>query len=213
MKEGRFKSLWDRCANSNAADRGAEIYGQLKAHYMEPHRRYHTPVHIAHCLNQFDLARGQMDEPDAVEMAIWFHDVIYDAKAADNELKSAELFTELSGSDVSAEFNSKVRDLILVTIHRHLPETRDEKFVVDIDLSSFGLPWDRFLKDSDGVRDEFPHLSDQEFYPVQKIFLDSLLSRKTFCFTKFFRDRHEDTARDNISKYIDKLKQRGLIEN
>jgi predicted metal-dependent HD superfamily phosphohydrolase len=179
---------------------------------MEPHRRYHTPVHIAHCLKQFDLAREHMHEPDAVEMAIWFHDVIYDAKAMDNELKSAELFTELAGSDVSAEFNSKVRDLILVTIHRQLPETRDEKFVVDIDLSSFGLPWDRFLKDSDAVREEFPHLNDQEFYPIQKVFLDSLMSRKTFCFTKFFRDRHEDTARENISTYLGNLKQRGLIE-
>jgi predicted metal-dependent HD superfamily phosphohydrolase len=154
-----------------------------------------------------------MDEPDAVEMAIWFHDVIYDAKATDNELKSAELFTELAGSDVSAEFNSKVRDLILVTIHRHLPKTRDEKFVVDIDLSSFGLPWDRFLKDSDAVRQEFPHLSDEEFYPTQKCFLNALTSRESFCFTDFFRDRHEDTARENISQYLDKLKQRGLIEN
>ncbi len=213
MKEGRFKSLWDRCANSSAADRGAEIYGQLKARYMEPHRRYHTPVHIAHCLNQFDLAREHMDEPDAVEMAIWFHDVIYESKSTDNELKSAELFTELAGSNVSAEFNSRVRDLIMVTVHRQLPETGDEKFVVDIDLSSFGLPWDRFLKDSEGVREEFPHLSDREFYPGQKVFMESLISRKNFCFTKFFRDRHEDTARDNISKYFDKLKQRGLIKS
>jgi predicted metal-dependent HD superfamily phosphohydrolase len=180
---------------------------------MEPHRRYHTPVHIAHCLNQFDLARDHMDEPDAVEMALWFHDIIYDARANDNEVQSAKYFVERCGDSLDPDFTSRVRDLIIVTIHKELPASNDEKFMVDIDLSSFGLPWDRFLKDSEGVRDEFPHLSDEEFYPAQKIFLDSLLERKHFCFTRFFRERHEQTARDNITRYLESLSKRGFFDN
>ena len=213
MKEARFKALWQRCASPASDERASEIYRDLRARYMEPHREYHTPVHIAHCLKQFDLAREHMDQPDAVEMALWFHDVIYDAKANDNEQKSAVHFAKTCSDSLVPEFQSTVEQLILVTIHKEHPVTNDEKFMVDIDLSSFGLPWDRFLKDSEGVRAEFPHLSDEEFYPAQKVFLDSLLARENFCFTEFFRARHERTARDNIKRYLKQLDERGLFDN
>lgn len=211
MRERRFISLWGRCTASDSDTRGAEVYTDLKNRYSEGHRRYHTPVHIAHCLKLFDLARDKMDEPDAVEMSIWFHDVIYDARAQDNEEKSANYFIEVCADDVEQGFKSKVCDLIIVTMHTHLPDSNDEKYMVDIDLSSFGLPWARFLKDSKAVREEYRHLSDREFYPAQKKFLQSLVSRKHFCFTKFFRDRHEKTARENIERYLENLKEQGLV--
>ena len=213
MKETRFKSLWRCCADPALDDRAASIYADVKAHYMEPHRRYHTPVHIAHCLKQLDLSKAHMDNPDAVEMAIWFHDVIYDAKATDNEQQSADYFVRLCGDELSPDFKSTVNQLIMVTIHRKHPVINDEKFIVDIDLSSFGLPWERMFKDSEGVRNEFSHMSDEEFYPAQKIFLDSLLARKTFCFTEFFRERHEQMARDNIRRYLESLRKRGLFDD
>lgn len=213
MREARFKALWQRCATPASDEFASGVYRDVRDRYMEPHRRYHTPVHIAHCLNQFDLARDHMDEPDAVEMALWFHDVVYDARANDNEEQSAKYFLETCGEKLDSDFRSKVFDLIIVTIHKELPKSNDEKFMVDIDLSSFGLPWDRFLKDSEGVRNEFPHLSDEEFYPAQKIFLDSLLERKHFCFTRFFRERHEQTARDNITRYLESLRKRGFFDN
>ncbi len=211
MKEKRFISLWERCARGDANNRGAEIYRDLRQRYSEGHRRYHTPVHIAHCLKLFDLARDDMEEPDAVEMSIWFHDVIYDARAPDNEEKSAEYFVEVCGDEVEERFKSKVYNLIIVTIHKELPMTVDEKYMVDIDLSSFGLPWERFLKDSQAVREEFRHLNDEEFYPAQKQFLETLVERKYFCFTEFFRERHEKTARENIARYLKNLEQQGLV--
>lgn len=213
MRESRFKALWQRCASPALDDRAASIYRDLKDRYSESHRRYHTPVHIAHCLKQHDLSRGHMDQPDAVEMAIWFHDVIYDAKATDNEKRSADHFVSQCGVELAPEFESMVYRLIMVTVHKEHPETNDEKFMVDIDLSSFGLPWDRMLEDSKGVRDEFPHMSDDVFYPAQKIFLDALLARDNFCFTEFFRERHEQTARDNIHRYLETLSKRGFFDS
>jgi predicted metal-dependent HD superfamily phosphohydrolase len=211
LKEGRFISLWKRCASANANARGTEIYRDLLKRYSEEHRRYHTPAHIAHCLKLFDLASGKMDEPDAVEMSIWFHDAIYDAIASDNEERSAKYFIRTCGNDIDREFQSKVCDLIMVTIHKEPPLTPDERYLVDIDLSSFGLPWKKFLEDSEAVREEFQHLSDEEFYPAQKKFLEKLVARQHFCFTKFFRDRHEKRARSNIARYFDMLEQQGLV--
>lgn len=59
--------------------------------YSEPHRHYHNFHHIADSLAEFDRARHLAREPLAVELAIWFHDTVYDTRAGNNEEQSAEL--------------------------------------------------------------------------------------------------------------------------
>lgn len=202
----RFEALWGRCIGDGA---GA-VFDELEALYREPHRRYHTAGHIEHCLDRLDLAAGCMDEPDAVEMALWFHDAIYDVPGQENELRSAELFAARAAGRGSEHFRSKVHRLIMATCHLDRPPaTLDESFMVDIDLSSFGLPWEEFLRDSRAVRAELPHLTDAEFHPRQRKFLESLVSRPVFCFTEFFRDRHEARARANIERLCARLEAEG----
>ena len=207
MDRKRFEALWSRRIGAGA---GA-VFDQLDTLYREPHRRYHTAAHIEHCLRQFDFAADWMDESDVVEMALWFHDAIYDVPGKENELRSAELFAARADGRGSEQFRSEVHRLIMATTHRAPPETLDESFIVDIDLSSFGLPWEEFLRDSRAVRAEFPHVSDAEFYPKQKKFLESLVARPEFCFTEFFRDRHEARARENIERLCARLETEGRI--
>ena len=208
LDRGRFEALWNRRIGSDA---GA-VFDELDALYGEAHRRYHTAGHIEHCLRQFDLAAGRMDDPDAVEMALWFHDAIYDIPGEENELRSAELFAARAAGRGSAAFRSDVPRLVMATAHLDPPPaTLDESFIVDIDLSSFGRPWEEFLDDSRAVRAEYPHVPDAEFYPRQRKFLESLAARPVFCFTEFFRDRHEARARRNIERLCRKLEAGGRI--
>jgi len=212
MDKQRFEKLWLRCARDGAAAKPQQCFAQVQQHYNEPHRRYHTPAHITHCLTQFDAARTRMQLPDTVELAIWYHDVIYDVGAADNELQSAQLLRRHAQGVIPQELVQCVHDLIMVTVHgRQQPATPDQGYMVDIDLSSFGLPWARFLRDSVAVREEFPHMSDAQFYPRQREFLSSLLARESFCITAFFRKRHETRARANITRYLADLEARGLV--
>jgi predicted metal-dependent HD superfamily phosphohydrolase len=205
MAKKRFQALWKRCLLAGAASDGVTVFQELKKRYSEPHRYYHTPNHISHCLREFDLATELMDDADAIEMGLWFHDAIYDPRASNNELKSAELFTACAGDRMDADFRRRVYDLILITIHPEKPRSPDQEFMVDIDLSSFGLPWPAFRRDSNAVRNEYAHLSDKQFYPAQIRFLRSLLARPTFFFTEFFRNRYEETAERNIARHIDEL--------
>jgi predicted metal-dependent HD superfamily phosphohydrolase len=209
MTEERFTALWNRCLVEGATTQALPVYEELVRRYSEPHRHYHTPEHIGHCLRQLDLAVGLMDDANAVEMGLWFHDAIYDPRASDNELKSAELFTQRVDQDVPAAFRQSVYDLIMVTMHPEQPTCLDEQFMVDIDLSSFGLPWDTFQRHSEAVRREYAHLSDQRFYPNQIGFLRSLLARPAFFFTDFFRARYEATARENIDRHLQELCAQG----
>lgn len=212
MDRRRFEQLWRSCAaDIDSIGLGAR-YEEVHARYTEAHRRYHSPEHISHCLQQFDAARTLLDNADAVELAVWYHDVVYDIGAVDNEARSAKMFRRHARGELSDAMTATVHDLIMVTMHLcALPTTSDQAYFVDIDLSSFGLPQERFLRDSVAVREEFAHIPDAQFYAGQKKFLLALVSREHFCFTTFFRDRHERAARENITSYLQMLTDSGPL--
>ncbi|MHC4378257.1 MAG: HD domain-containing protein, partial [Planctomycetota bacterium] len=65
----------------------AELYGA-------PDRHYHSGTHVAECLRALDAHRELAERPDEVELAIWFHDAIYDSRRGDNAEASARLAGE-----------------------------------------------------------------------------------------------------------------------
>ncbi len=207
-ERARFAALWERCLGGDRALAEA-VHARLVKLYEEPHRHYHTLDHVRHCLGEFDRAAALMDDPDAVEMALWFHDAVYRSGAVDNERRSADLFRQWSETPADAAFLQRVDDLIMATTHRDQPARRDERFIVDIDLSSFGLPWEAFERDGHRIRAECADIGDEAYYPGQLRFLRSLQSRPTFFFTEFFQRRYEPIARDNIRRVIENLRARG----
>ena len=66
----------------------------LKSRYREPWRRYHTLQHIGELLELLKANAAGLESPRAVELAIWYHDAVYDPLAAkgDNERASDALF-------------------------------------------------------------------------------------------------------------------------
>ncbi len=177
--------------------------------YSEPHRHYHTGAHIEHCLRQFDRAPASMEDANAIELALWFHDVEYDPQSPNNEQESAERFRRSATGMMSDDLVEQVYRLIMATIHDYAPQVPDEQYVVDIDLSSFGLPWNEFVIDSRKVRNEFPAMSDREFAQKNIGVLRMLLHRPSVHSTEFFKDsteffkaQLEATARDNMRKQI-----------
>jgi predicted metal-dependent HD superfamily phosphohydrolase len=208
LPRARFAALWRRCLAGEPAV-ADEAYARLAELYGEPHRHYHTLAHIRHCLSEFDRVAVLMDDPDAVEMALWFHDAIYAPGARDNEWRSAELFREWSEGRADPAFRQRVSDLIMVTTHRGLPTRRDERFIVDIDLSSFGLPWDAFERGGRLIRAEFADSPDDRYYAGHLGFLLALQGRPNFFFTGFFQQRYERVARENIHRIIAELRARG----
>lgn len=201
MHYERFHGLWARCAPSDQG-RARELYQELRAHYSEPGRSYHTPKHVQFCLSHFDEVRDLLQWPDSVELAIWYHDIIYDPRADDNERRSADYFRRHAGPSLEDALVRRVVQLIIATEHREVPDDPDEAFMVDIDLASFARPWRDFCSDSDRVRAEFPQMGDAEFTRGQARFLQSLLDREHFYATAFFQERYEAMARSNVSRRL-----------
>ena len=67
------------------------LYQILLDAYTEPHRHYHTVQHIVECLDLYHQVKKQLEQTLWVELAIWFHDVVYDPQSNENEMRSALL--------------------------------------------------------------------------------------------------------------------------
>lgn len=202
MNEARFCRLWARCGGDPG--HGAAVFAELAAHYAEPHRHYHNGGHIDDCLARLDLAAAAtaVDDADAVEMALWFHDVIYELGAPDNEQLSAEWFAAQAAGRLPADFIGRVADYINSTTHRAEPAAAGAKWVVDADLGGLGMDDESFHRDGARIRREFAHLSEADFARGQAGFLRGLLERERIFYTDFFRDLCEAHARRHIREVL-----------
>jgi predicted metal-dependent HD superfamily phosphohydrolase len=109
----RWRRFWRRLGSS--WDFRAEL-GALDRRYGEPHRFYHNWDHIRRCLAELDRARSLAAEPDALELALWYHDAVYDPKASDNEVRSAFLAVKAArAAGLSETFARAVSVLVLST--------------------------------------------------------------------------------------------------
>ena len=113
----RFQRLWQRNLVAGANDDSAAIYQRLIEGYLEAHRRYHTLDHIEHCLGMFESCKSLVSHADALELAIWFHDVIMMPGRRDNEARSAALYLELSDGAQPQAFRELIKRLIMTTLH------------------------------------------------------------------------------------------------
>ena len=101
------------------------IFSALKEAYTHPARYYHTARHIADCLTLFQDARHLATRPAEVEVALWFHDAVYDTRRQDNEERSAKWairFLEQAG--VPPVIRHRVAGLIMAT-KDHVPYDTD----------------------------------------------------------------------------------------
>jgi predicted metal-dependent HD superfamily phosphohydrolase len=207
LLKDRFQRLWMRCATSQDMNDAKTAWSIVEARYSEPHRHYHDKQHLAHCLDQLDLAADIVEDPCQVEMAIWFHDLINDPGQATNEQQSADHFRRLAAGAMAPDFIDAVAELILVTTHREKPPGKDQQFICDIDLASFGCPWECFMRDSKAVKAEFTG-TDEEYYRGKTTFLHAMLQRRRIFLTDFFNDLYEQQARENIQRLLELIERR-----
>lgn len=211
LDHGRFSTLWDRCVSPGTASDSLRAWQQIVLKYSAPNRHYHDQGHIIHCLSQFDAAASLVDNRDAVEMAIWFHDIILEPGRADNEKRSALLFRKLAAGCLSDDLVTRVSSLVEATTHQQAPHNPDEAVLLDIDLSSLGLPWEQYLKDTNDLLEESAGYPDEASCCPNLKFLRKLMEKERIYHTDFFHACCEARSRENIQRYIDKLKSKGLI--
>ncbi len=199
MDERRWQRLWQALGLVPPP----LVLETLVEKYSEPARAYHNSAHIDFCLHQLDDVSTHLAEPHLVEMAIWFHDAIYEARAADNEARSAAWAVEvLRTAGAEPHQTQRVRELILATSHTQPATDADMALLLDIDLAILGQAAAQFDQYETAIRQEYAWVPLERYISGRGQVLQSFLERPRIYTSPHFYRRYEEPARANLARAL-----------
>lgn len=180
-------------------------YEPVRSAYAQPSRHYHSSAHIAYVLNQVAkrCARVEPAVRDEVNLALWFHDLIYVPGAPANELASAAEFATLADKlKLDPERSWRIRSAIVATSHKiveqKLPLGRVAELTVDADLAILGASWAEVVEYDAQICREYAHVPPSAFRAGRRKVVAALLASPPLFRTPEFADLIEP-ARDNLA--------------
>jgi predicted metal-dependent HD superfamily phosphohydrolase len=173
--------------------------------HQEPGRHYHTLDHVMAVLDQLEAVRGELEHPADAELAVWFHDAVYDPKRNDNESRSAELARQrVEEAGAPPAEVARITSMILDTRHQEAASSPDGAQVADADLAILAAPGEEFDQYEQAIRREYSHLTDAEFDQGRATFLAAVLRRPRIYQTARFAHL-EPLARANLTRSLSRL--------
>lgn len=178
----------------------------LLTNYRSDDRAYHSVHHLAECFARFDEVEALVRESGEVQVALWFHDAVYDTHRHDNEAASAAwagAVTRVAGGTEAVA--GRIERLILATRHDAVPSDPDQALLVDIDLAILGAPRERFDEYEAQIRREYGWVPEGEFRAGRSAILRKFLTRPFIYSSASFRARFESAARANLARALVRL--------
>lgn len=182
------------------------IYQELVRRYREPHRAYHNCQHVQECLQVRRRLNAACNAPAEVDLALWFHDAIYDPLRHDNELRSAQWLDDVArDSGLGDATRRRLYELIMVTRHDGAPASADQAVLVDTDLAILGASAERFEEYDRQVRREYRYVPLFVYRRKRRQVLEGFLARERIYTCALYFAAFEQQARANLARAIERL--------
>ena len=200
---------WAKLMGAFGFGANEDTFHSLNAAYTEKHRHYHTREHIKACLEHVNDFASQAEHPEEIEIALWFHDSIYNPLSSNNERKSADWASSfLLANGARPEAIERVHRLIMATQHNVSIHTKDESILLDIDLSILGADARTYDKFEKAVRQEYWIVPMFIYRRKRAEVLNSFLLRPHIYRNEPFLSEREHQARANLSNAVAQLSGR-----
>jgi predicted metal-dependent HD superfamily phosphohydrolase len=203
---GEWRSLMacylvDGSSRDSAVD---SVFGSLNGLYSGAGRVYHNLSHIKFLLSSAKAIRHTLVDYNAVILAIWFHDAIYDTRGKDNEELSAELAqSSLRPLHVPEATIDSVRHMILATKqHTSDENTPDLGAFLDLDLSILGSDEMLYRRYAEAIKAEYAWVPDLFYRQGRARVLKGFLDMEWIFQTADARAGLEAQARSNLTEEI-----------
>jgi predicted metal-dependent HD superfamily phosphohydrolase len=184
-----------------------ELFSNIKQHYTESSRCYHNQTHIQKMLDFSFLYADEIQDADTLQLAIFYHDIIYNSLSKNNEIESAALAVEqLSKTNFPTE-KIKLVEQFIVSTQKHFPiiEQLDLPYFLDFDLAILGTERSIYIDYAEKIRKEYKWVPTFLYNKNRKKVLQHFLEREHIYFTEIFRNQYEENARKNLLFEIDEL--------
>ena len=196
-----------------------DFESRIIAPYTEPHRAYHDLTHIEACLNIFNELALKTIRTDTtlnidecynilhtLELAIWFHDIVYDPQASNNEERSVDALKQFCKDfEINKNIMNDAEGLIMMTKSHNESMMVHYKLMNDVDLSILGESPKAFWAYEHGIRKEYSFVPDDvyrvERCKIMKHFADKEKHGKLFQ-TELFYEKFNNQARENLRHLI-----------
>jgi predicted metal-dependent HD superfamily phosphohydrolase len=179
-------------------------YRRVRRAWRGLSRHYHTLEHLEACLRELDSVRELALRPAEVELALWFHDVVYKTWRHDNEQQSAEWAARALRA-APDDCVSRIRQMILATTHADEALGGDTALMADVDLSILGQPPEIYARFERAVRREYWWVPRARYVAARRKVLEGFLGRSTIYQHDALHRKYEAQARANIAGALAQL--------
>ena len=185
-----------------------QILAATRARYAEPQRHYHDLSHLDALLGLFERHKPALHDAEAVRLAIYYHDAVYQPERSDNETASAQLLRDELQGLVGPVTLDRAGALILATRTHHVPPgcevelAADCGLFLDMDVSVLGAEAEVFDRYEAGIAAEYRPFYEAEAYRQGRLkVLQHFLARDRIYVSEAFAAL-EAPARANLARSV-----------
>ena len=199
-----MRESWEDLMNHWHVDpiKGGRKFDEIAAAYAEPGRFYHTLDHVLAVLATVESLAPYAKNLNAVKLAAWLHDVIYDSKASDNEERSAE-YAERLCQELAIPEGKRVAALIRKTKTHDPGEDADAQVLLDADLAILGASESDYQAYAEKIRREYAWVPEPDYRKGRRQIMERFLTRPRIY---HFLSHLEEPARRNLEAEIARLR-------
>ncbi len=204
----------DLASLAPSADPGLvlEVGADLMRRWAEPHRHYHTTVHLVEvfwALEELEDVEEIAPRPGTVgRLAAWFHDAVYavDGTGAGEAASAALARDVLPGLGVEPAAVAAVVGLVEDTVTHEVGDRTGLRAAFhDADLWILSAEPARFDEYCEQVRREYANVPDPAYAAGRRAVLTPLLERAHVYATNHAREQWESEARANLIRELARL--------
>jgi predicted metal-dependent HD superfamily phosphohydrolase len=192
---------WTDLIQRHTSDPAADATGRaLLDAWAEPHRRYHSLTHLREILRRVEEMADYATDADAVRLAAWYHDAVYQCRKDDEERSAQLAEADLAALHVTEPLVAEVARLIRLTVkHKPAADDLDGQVLCDADLATLGSAPERYQANTDAIRAEYAHVPQEKFRAGRASVVREMLASPAVYHTPLARSRWESQARENLA--------------
>ncbi len=177
---------------------------EIERNYSANPRHYHNLLHLQKMISELEDCQPQLQDWDAILFSVYYHDIIYNVRRSDNEVKSAD-FMESRLSKTSFQRIEHCKMQIKASKNHQESEDSDTNYFLDADLSILGQDWPTYENYVQQIRKEYRIYPEFLYKRGRKKVLRHFLDMESVYHTNHFADKYESRARNNLKRELQAL--------